>query len=84
MVTRRCGFIDDNEGFDAPYFKISPREAAAMDPQQRHLLEVSRMKSSSYLFTIRKRFLFACYETLYLPVGPLVCRLVPVLLFRRF
>ena len=40
MVTRRCGFIDDNEGFDAPYFKISPREAAAMDPQQRHLLEV--------------------------------------------
>ncbi|WP_411025466.1 beta-ketoacyl synthase N-terminal-like domain-containing protein, partial [Salmonella sp. s55004] len=41
MATKRCGFIDDVNGFDNLFFKISPREAASMDPQQRHLLEVS-------------------------------------------
>nr|BCA90129.1 probable polyketide synthase 1 [Temnopleurus reevesii] len=41
MVTKRCGLIDDLEGFDNLFFKISPREAASLDPQQRHLLEVN-------------------------------------------
>ncbi len=35
------GFLDDVEGFDARFFEIAPREAAAMDPQHRLLLEVA-------------------------------------------
>ncbi|MER5427595.1 type I polyketide synthase [Streptomyces sp. NPDC002588] len=36
------GYLDDIAGFDADFFRISPREAAVMDPQQRILLEVVR------------------------------------------
>ena len=41
MTTKWGGFVPDIAGFDAEYFGITPREAAAMDPQQRMLLEVS-------------------------------------------
>ncbi|MBV9446399.1 MAG: polyketide synthase docking domain-containing protein, partial [Streptosporangiaceae bacterium] len=38
---RQAGFVYDAGDFDAGFFRISPREALAMDPQQRMLLEVS-------------------------------------------
>jgi len=34
------GYLADVRGFDAAFFGVSPREAAAMDPQHRLLLEV--------------------------------------------
>nr|AXL05508.1 beta-ketoacyl synthase [uncultured bacterium] len=38
---REGAFLHDAPRFDAAFFGVSPREALAMDPQQRQLLEVS-------------------------------------------
>jgi acyl transferase domain-containing protein/NADPH:quinone reductase-like Zn-dependent oxidoreductase/acyl carrier protein/SAM-dependent methyltransferase len=41
MYTRRGAFVDHLREFDAQFFRISPREARSLDPQQRLALEVS-------------------------------------------
>ncbi|GAB4585387.1 type I polyketide synthase [Nocardia sp. IFM 10818] len=40
-IIRRGSFLDDVAGFDAEFFRVSPSEAAVMDPQQRLMLELS-------------------------------------------
>jgi len=40
-TTHQGGFLADVEHFDAAFFGITPREAAALDPQHRILLEVA-------------------------------------------
>ena len=44
-------FIDRPDSFDNAFFKISPREATSMDPQQRLILETAyqALESSGYL-----------------------------------
>ncbi len=42
IYTRRGGFLRNVDLFDAAAFHLSPREAEALDPQQRLVLEVSR------------------------------------------
>ncbi|HET9172180.1 MAG TPA: type I polyketide synthase [Actinospica sp.] len=40
-IPARSSYLDDVTGFDAGFFRISPREARSIDPQQRLMLEVS-------------------------------------------
>ncbi|MFW6693106.1 SDR family NAD(P)-dependent oxidoreductase [Streptomyces sp. MAR4 CNX-425] len=40
-VPTRGGYLDDVAGFDAEFFRIAPREARSLDPQQRLVLETA-------------------------------------------
>ncbi|SNR59681.1 type I polyketide synthase [Actinomadura mexicana] len=40
-VPTRGGYLDEVAGFDAEFFRVSPREARSLDPQHRLLLEVA-------------------------------------------
>ncbi len=40
MVSRSGGFIPHLYDFDASFFRVSPREAVTLDPQQRLALEL--------------------------------------------
>lgn len=41
MVSQRGGFLSGLDHFDAAFFRISPREAAHLDPRQRLMLEIA-------------------------------------------
>jgi myxalamid-type polyketide synthase MxaD len=41
VITREGGYLSDIRGFDAQFFRMSHREATAMDPQHRLLVETS-------------------------------------------
>ena len=55
--------LDDVDSFDHHFFSISPREAAAMDPQQRIILELAyeAMESSSYFDELPKSQEVGCF-----------------------
>ncbi|MHA4818111.1 type I polyketide synthase, partial [Streptomyces aculeolatus] len=40
-VPTRGGYLDDVAGFDAEFFRVAPREARSLDPQQRLILETA-------------------------------------------
>lgn len=41
MVTHQAAFLDKINEFDAEFYKMTPREALEMDPQQRLMLEIT-------------------------------------------
>ena len=56
-------FVNDIERFDHEFFKISSREAASMDPQQRMALELAyeAIESSGYFDESTKEKTVGCY-----------------------
>ena len=56
-------FIDGHDMFDHKFFKKSPRESAAMDPQQRHLLQIAyqAVEQSGYFYATNPDKRVGCY-----------------------
>jgi acyl transferase domain-containing protein/SAM-dependent methyltransferase len=56
-------FITDIDAWDHKFFKKSAREAASMDPQQRHLLQVTyqAMQDSGYFWAAARPHDVGCY-----------------------
>ncbi|KAJ7206375.1 putative polyketide synthase [Mycena pura] len=66
MKARTGNFLDDVDAFDNKFFKISPREAKSMDPQQRILLHTAyeALEDSGYVPNATPSFrpeTFGCY-----------------------
>ncbi|KAJ7133377.1 hypothetical protein C8R44DRAFT_849492 [Mycena epipterygia] len=66
MKARTGNFLDDVDGFDNAFFKISPREAKSMDPQQRILLHTAyaALEDSGYVpnaTPTSRPEMFGCY-----------------------
>lgn len=55
-------FVDNHDSFDRRFFKMSPREAASTDPQQRLMLQVAyqAVEQAGYLNTSHERNI-GCY-----------------------
>ena len=56
-------FIDGHDMFDHKFFKKSPRESAAMDPQQRHILQIAyqAVEQSGYFHSTNPDKRVGCY-----------------------
>lgn len=56
-------FIDDYDAFDHKFFKKSPRESAAMDPQQRQVLQIAyqAVEQSGYFYSADPDKRVGCY-----------------------
>ncbi|EED12124.1 polyketide synthase, putative [Talaromyces stipitatus ATCC 10500] len=56
-------FIDGHDQFDHKFFKKSPRESATMDPQQRHLLQITyqAVEQSGYFHSANPDRHIGCY-----------------------
>lgn len=66
MAAHTGNFIDDPSLFDNKFFRISPREAKSMDPQQRIVLQTAyeALEDSGYVPNATPTFqqdTFGCY-----------------------
>jgi acyl transferase domain-containing protein len=57
LIGRGGHFVKEHpSGFDAPFFSVMPKEACAMDPQQRWLMETSYHAFENGQFLASRQF----------------------------